>query len=77
VVVSVPAGIPPAAVALAIGAGVISTSGLDRLAAPSARHIRRSVLDVPGFREELRSAGWRRTEVRVWLRTGDLPERAS
>lgn len=74
---SAPARIPPAAVAHAIFAGVISTSALDRLAAPSARPLRRRMLETPGFREELRSAGWRRTQIRTWLRTGDLPERAS
>ena len=72
---STPGGIPPTALALAIRAGVISTSGVDRIAVPSARHLRRSMLCTPGVREELKSAGWRRTEISVWLRTAKLPER--
>jgi hypothetical protein len=76
--VSAPAGIPPAAVAVAIAAGAVTTSGLEHANVPSMRHKRRAMLcsELGGitFRSELRAAGWRKAQITHWLRTGEVPE---
>jgi hypothetical protein len=69
-------GIPATALAVAVSSG-IDAAVLARLAAPDARALRRRALAATtrtsSFRAALLAAGWRKRDVKLWLRTGSAP----
>jgi hypothetical protein len=56
-----------------IADSVLTPAQLAASELPEFRRHRRTLIEAEGFRQALRDAGWRKSEIRRWLVTGEVP----